>query len=312
MSRHLLPPRAGEHLRTVITHYCSSGRRHSQYNCAQARRSRRQSPKAIDEIQVLSRRAMATRGQAMKRVTLVQDHQDPLPAATAEATSALPWRIWAWIAGEIREALPATIFFFIGFNFIVLTTNLLVERYGVAVSSFMLATVAALVVGKAVITANTLPFLTRFDRSPLILPILFKTGIYWIAVFFARLAERFVHFILDGNSPFDFLPYLTSDFSWRRFAAISAWIFVLFLIFVTASEFTQLLGVREMRRLLFTYRPSELQLNKRQRARELMRLNRLADEYRLEDFRDPQTPAHRELVEIIERLARAESKVLRS
>src|SRR5215475_9934101 len=101
-------------------------------------------------------------------------------------------RVGARILHELLTALPPTIFFFVGFNFIVLTTNLLVAGYAVAVSSFMLATMAALVVGKAVITANAMPFLKLFDRAPLIQPILFKTAVYWIAVFFARLAERFL------------------------------------------------------------------------------------------------------------------------
>ena len=43
----------------------------------------------------------------------------------------------------------------------------------------------------------------------------------------------------------------------------------------------------------------------RERARELMRLHRLADEHELAEFRDPGSPAHHRLVEIIERLARA-------
>jgi len=202
--------------------------------------------------------------------------------------------------------LLPTIFFFVGFNFIVLTTNLLVADYGAAVSNFMLATVAALVVGKAVITANATPFINRFDRAPLIQPILFKTAIYWVAVFFARLAERFVHYsVVDGNRPGDFPGYLISSFSWHRFTAISLWILALFLLYVTASELTQLLGPTEMRRLLFAYRPSELQLNRRQRARELLRLSRLADEYQATEFRDPSSAAHRQLVQIIERLALA-------
>ena len=197
-------------------------------------------------------------------------------------------------------------FFFVGFNFIVLTTNLLVADYAVAVSSFMLATVAALVVGKAVITANAMPFLKLFDRAPLIQPILFKTGVYWVAVFFARVAERFVTFsLVEGNHAGDFPGYLVSSFSWHRFIAISLWIFVLFLIYVTASEFSQLFGPAEMRRLLFAYRPSELQLTRRQRARELMRLNRLADEHDVLAFHDPRSAAHNQLVQIVERLARA-------
>ena len=129
---------------------------------------------------------------------LLEGARDPhrrIVGDRAGAVSTLSRRIGARILHELREALPPTIFFFVGFNFIVLTTNLLVADYAVAVSNFMLATVAALVVGKAVITANAMPFLKLFDRAPLIQPILFKTAVYWVAVFFARLAERFVHFL---------------------------------------------------------------------------------------------------------------------
>src|SRR5262244_1570058 len=220
---------------------------------------------------------------SLKSDHLLQEGRDPRMESSARRAGRiveLPRRVAVRILHELSRALPPTIFFFVGFNFIVLTTNLLVADYAAAVSNFMLATVAALVVGKAVITANAMPFLTRFDRAPLIQPILFKTAVYWVAVFFARLAERFVHYsVIDGNRPADFGTYLISTFSWRRFTAISLWIFVLFLIYVTASEFSQLFGPPEMRRLLFAYRPSELQLNRHQRVRELLRLNRLADEH---------------------------------
>ena len=112
-----------------------------------------------------------------------------------------------------------------------------------------------------------------------------------------------MHFsVIEGNSAGRFSAYLTSDFSWQRFTAISLWILMLFLIYVTASELSQLLGPAEMRRLLFTHRPSELQLNRRQRARELMRLHRLADEHEVDEFRNPGSAAHHQLVEIVESL----------
>jgi len=245
----------------------------------------------------------------MKSEPLLQPSDDPSIEVSPErvrAASRAPRAVGTWILRELRGALPPTIFFFVGFNFIVLTTNLLVAHYAVAVSSFMLATLGALVVGKAAMTANAMPFFKLFDRAPLIQPILFKTAIYWVAVFFARLGERFVHFsIVEGHHPGDFAAYLISDFSWQRFTAVSLWILVLFLIYVTASEFSQLLGPAEMRRLLFSHRPSELQLNRRQRARELMRLNRLADDHEIGEFRDPGSAAHHRLVEIIEHLARA-------
>jgi hypothetical protein len=200
--------------------------------------------------------------------------------------------------------LPPTIFFFVGFNFIVLTTNLLVAHYLVAVSSFMLATLAALVVGKAVLVANKMSLLRRYDRAPLIQPILYKTAFYWVVVFLVRLLERFVHFALDGNPPDGFPSYLITTFSWRRFSAISLWVLVLFLIYVTALEFSRLFGPGELRRLFFTARPTELQLNRRQRIRELLRLSRLMDAHSVAEFRDPTSAPHREMIDIVEGLAR--------
>jgi hypothetical protein len=205
---------------------------------------------------------------------------------------------------EVREALPPTIYFFVSFNFIVLTTNLLVAEYLIAVSNFMLATLAALVVGKAVLVANKMSLLRRYDRAPLIRPILFKTALYWVVVLLARLIERFVHFSLEGNPPGDFPSYLISSFSWRRFSAISLWILVLFLIYVTASEFSHLFGPGELRRLFFTARPTELQLNRRQRIRELLRLSRLMDAHSLAELRDPLSPPHQEMIDIVGGLAR--------
>lgn len=82
------------------------------------------------------------------------------------------------------------------------------------------------------------------------------------------------------------------------------WIFVLFLIYVTVSEFSQLFGPGELRRLFFTSRPSELQLNRRQRIRELLQLSRLMDAHSIDEFRDPANPAHHELIEVLQPLAR--------
>lgn len=215
-------------------------------------------------------------------------------------------RLGARLLHEIREALPPSIFFLVGFNFVVLTSNLLVAQYLIGLSNFMLATLGALVVGKAVLVANKIPLLRRYDRAALIRPILFKTAFYWVMVFLARLLERFAHFsVLEHNQPTDFFRYLMTTFSWHRFVAISLWICVLFLIYVTASEFGHLFGPGEIPRLLFTNRPSELQLNRRQRMRELLRLSRLTDEHSADEFQNPASAAHRELIDIVRRLARS-------
>jgi hypothetical protein len=219
-------------------------------------------------------------------------------AAGVETSGTVSRRIGARLLHEVREALPPTIFFFAGFNFIVFTTNLLLADYALAVGSFMLATLAALVVGKAVLVANAMPYVRRYDRAPLLQPILFKTGFYWVVATLARLLEQVVRPALAGRSPFADLP------SWHRFTAVSLWILVLFLIYVTASELSRLFGPGEIRRLFLTSRPSELRLNRRQRIRELIHLSRLMDAHSVDEFRDPASPAHAKLIGILERLAR--------
>ena len=76
-------------------------------------------------------------------------------------------RLLAFVVKELREVLPPTVFFAVGFNLIVLTTDLILADYLVRFASFMVATVTALVVGKAVLVANALPFLRRFDHAPI-------------------------------------------------------------------------------------------------------------------------------------------------
>jgi hypothetical protein len=232
-------------------------------------------------------------------------HNPDASGRLTEASARIPRSIGARILHEAREAVAPTLFFFVGFNFVVLTTNLLLADYGAAAFNFMVATVGALVVGKAVLVANAMSYIRRYDRAPLIRPILFKTAFYAVIVFLARLLERFVHYSLVERNPVgDFPAYLMTTFSWNRFAAINLWIMVLFLIYVTASEVARLFGRGELWRLFFTSRPTELQLNRRQRIRELIHLSRLMDAHPFSDFRDPASPAHEELIESLERLAR--------
>src|SRR5262252_9595896 len=91
---------------------------------------------------------------------------------------------------EFREALPPIIFFLIGFNLVELTTQLFLADYFARLANYMIATTMALIVGKAVLVADVLPFIRRFDSAPMIWPVLFKTLVYWAVVFVARFLEE--------------------------------------------------------------------------------------------------------------------------
>ena len=67
------------------------------------------------------------------------------------------------------------------------------QEHGIPFTNFFAATLAALLVGKAVLVVDNLPFMHHFDGAPLIQPILFKSAIYWVCVFVFRVAEGLFH-----------------------------------------------------------------------------------------------------------------------
>ena len=215
----------------------------------------------------------------------------------------------SFIGRQLGEVLPPTLFFAVGFNVIVFTTQLILADYLIHFTNFMVVTLSALVVGKAVLLANALPFFRRFDTAPIIQPILFKTVIYCIIVLMVRFIERLVKYLLAGGT-FDGIPdYVANHFSWNRFIAIQIWVFILFLIYTVAAELNSLFGGGELAKILFTRRSSELKLRRRQRIRALVKLSRLTETHSLDELRDRNTPAHLEMIDLITKLAAKKTPV---
>ena len=155
----------------------------------------------------------------------------------------------AFLIKELKEVWPPTLFFAVSFNLLVLTINLI--------------TATALVVGKAVLVANALALLRRFDAAPMIQPILFKTTFYWAVVFFVRFLEKLVEYLFAGGTFGGIPEYVTTHFTWHRFFAIQIWIFVLFLIYTSVSELNARLGNGELGKMFFSRCSSETKLSHR-------------------------------------------------
>jgi Ni/Fe-hydrogenase subunit HybB-like protein len=165
-------------------------------------------------------------------------------------------RTVAFVLQEIKEVLPPVIFFAVGFNLVELTTQLVLDDYFARFANYLVATAAALVVGKAVLLANLFPFMRRFDTAPLIQPILFKTVFYTFVVFLVRALEKIVEYWLGGGTITGIPDYVTNHFSWHFHAAVQIWIFVLFFIYTSATELDARLGQGALARILFRQRSS--------------------------------------------------------
>ena len=231
--------------------------------------------------------------------------------STGSSAGAAPAKanFFAFVAKQFGEVIPPTLFFAIGFNVIVLTTQLILADYLVHFANFMLVTLSALVVGKAVLVANALPFFRRFDTAPLIQPVLFKTLVYCLVVLLVRFLERLAKYCLAGGTLAGIPDYVENHFSWNRFIAIQIWVFILFLIYTVAAELNSLFGSGELGKILFSRRSSELKLRRRQRVRALVRLSRLTENHSLDELRDRTTPAHLEMIDLITKLAARKGQV---
>jgi hypothetical protein len=206
---------------------------------------------------------------------------------------------------EFRLVIPPTLFFFVGFNLILLTKRLFLADYLIAYTGFLIATTSALVVGKVVLVADKLSLLKWLDDQPLAYPILFKTAVYTVLVFVARLLEALIHFMIEGNAIGGgaFIRHELGEFSWPHFTAIQMWIFVLFLIYVTVNEFNGLFGDGELYRILFKHRSTSLKASRRARIRMLTRLTRLTEAHPPEELADRGGKAHHELVALLRGLS---------
>jgi hypothetical protein len=209
-------------------------------------------------------------------------------------------RVFAWIVHEFLEMVPVVIFFAVGFVVIVVTTNLVLADYALRFGNFLLAVTAALIVGKAVLVANATPFLRRYDTMPLAWTIIYKAGVYCVFVFAARVIELMVEGWLGGR-PF---AEVLATFSWHRFLAIQIWLFVLFLIYVTFNELTQLFGEGELQLLLFRRRASDLALGRRARVQAMVQLGHLTASHTPEELADRASPANAELLRLLRGLTK--------
>src|SRR6478735_12170249 len=85
------------------------------------------------------------------------------------------------VGHQIRDLIPVTLYFFIAFNVLGLTRVLLLREHGIHISTFANATFGALLIAKAIVLVEVLPFLRPFPSTPIFYNALWKTLIYWLA-----------------------------------------------------------------------------------------------------------------------------------
>ncbi len=155
------------------------------------------------------------------------------------------------IQEDIKQAIPAIIFFIISFNLINLTERLLERAEDLSYTSYFKATIGALLVSKCLILVNTFPFINAFPKKPLIYNITWKFMVYGLAVFLFRVTEGFFHFWFfyenAGVACQAVLERLASPVFW----AVQTWLFMLFIVYIVFSDLNEAIGSAKIKKILF-------------------------------------------------------------
>ncbi len=160
-------------------------------------------------------------------------------------------KILNFLKKEFLEVLPAVIFFFIAFHLIALTESLILREYGVPVSTTVLVTVSALVIGKAILIADKLPFINRFPNKPLIYNIAWKTFIYLLIALFFRYLEALIPRLFKYQSWSLAHQHLQQEIVWPHFWAVQIWLLMLLLGYSIGREIVRAMGKRKILEMFF-------------------------------------------------------------
>ncbi|WP_426269436.1 hypothetical protein ACN9MB_14860 [Dyella kyungheensis] len=153
----------------------------------------------------------------------------------------------AKIKHEMLKMLPPTIFFFVMLNLVVLVRGLLTRGTGLSLPTFATVAISALILGKAVLLANMLPFINRFPEKPLLWNVLWKTVIYNLIATFIHYLERLHEAWKDTHDWAAANHQLLATMNWPHFWAIQILLLVLIFNYCVFAELARVIGVERLR-----------------------------------------------------------------
>ena len=160
-------------------------------------------------------------------------------------------RILEIIAKEMREALPATIFFLLLFHLIGLTKAVVLDEYSLSALRAMGATMGALIVAKAVLVVEALS-IARLFSGRRISNILWRTLLYGALTLLFRFVEELIPLLSKHGGIVSAIKSMIGEISWDLFAVLAIWIFSGLFLYTLASDMVKMVGPNKIKDALFS------------------------------------------------------------
>jgi hypothetical protein len=160
-------------------------------------------------------------------------------------------KLFTKLQEEFKALLPPTIFFFVALHLVALIRVLMLKGTGIALSTSWQVTVAALILGKAVLVADLLPFINRYPDKPLVYNVAWKTTIYVLVAMLVHYVEHLIDFWREAGGFIAGNQKLFAEIVWPHFWAIQILLAVLILMYCTMHELVRVIGPEQVRHIFF-------------------------------------------------------------
>ena len=127
----------------------------------------------------------------------------------------------------------------------------MVKGTGLPVASSAQIAVGALILGKAVLIADLLPFVNRYPEKPLAYNVAWKTAIYFLVAGLLHYLEQLIDFaraaggLAAGNAK------LLAEIVWPHFWAIQIILLVMIFNYCVMRELVRVIGAAKVREMFF-------------------------------------------------------------
>lgn len=155
------------------------------------------------------------------------------------------------IKEEIHELIPPAIFFLVALHTVAMMRALMLKGTGISAVTSLSATIAALILAKAVLIADMLPFINLYPNKPLIYNVVWKTVVYMCVAMLIHYLERLYHFWHNADSLIAANERMLAEIVWPHFWAIQIFLVVIILMYSIMRELVRVIGAAKVRELFF-------------------------------------------------------------
>lgn len=153
------------------------------------------------------------------------------------------------IKEELKKVGSLTLFFLIGFGYILLTMKFLLAEYNIDVFIFSKVIISALVAAKAVAIMDATPLVNRYQNSPRYVRVLYKSLIYLGAVFVFSVVEDLFHSYRETKSIGGAIAVFIETRHFFHFLAVTMAISIVFIMHNIFHEIDSYLGKGKLTKL---------------------------------------------------------------